>query len=553
MNKIYGVGASKGYAIGKIKLYSKEKPTIEQKPITDAAAELERFEKARADAIAHLNEVGEKAKKDIGEEQALIFEIHAMMLNDLDYLDSVQGIIKGEKLCAEYAVWQTGQIFSQMFASMEDEYMKQRAADVIDISDALIGVLTGTGKDVISTLTEPVILAAEDLMPSETVQMDKSVISSFITCHGSKISHSAILARTLGIPAVVGLADSYGEIKDGMQVVVDGFEGVVYLEPDDETIEEFKAKRADYLFAQERLQRLKGKPSVTVDGICVDINVNIGHPSDVKLAIENDGEGIGLFRSEFLYMESDDYPSEEVQFEAYRTVVEGMKGKRVIVRTLDVGADKVVPYFKLPHEDNPAMGYRAIRICLDRPQIFETQLRALLRASAYGRLAVMVPMITSVAEVVKTKELIEKIKLDLRAEGIPFDDKMELGIMIETPAAVMISDLLAEHVDFFSIGTNDLTQYTLAVDRMNHEIGEMYNPRHTAVLRMMRTTVENGLKHNVWTGVCGESAADLELVPVFLAMGIKELSVTPTAVLEVREKVRETNVSANKEHILRGI
>jgi len=553
MEILKGVGASKGIAIGQLLFYTGDPYKVEKFSVEDTSAELQRLETARKKAIDSLNRIYEKALLEIGEKDAMIFQIHAMMLDDLDYIENITNLIVNEKVNAEYAVNETAQKFAQMFLSMDDDYMKQRSTDVFDISKSLVRELSSSKAHDLEYITGKVIIAADDLMPSETVQLDKSKVMAFVTRGGSKISHSAILARTIGIPAVVGLGDSINKLEDESIVIVDGFTGAVYLQPDTETIARFTAQRDEYLATREKLLQLKGKSSETLDGVKVEINANIGRPADISLVQANDAEGIGLFRSEFLYMESREFPTEEAQFKVYKEVLERMNGKRVIIRTLDLGADKHVPYFNIPNEDNPAMGYRAIRICLTRPEIFNAQLRALLRASVYGHLAIMVPMITSLDEVLKTKEIIENIKTQLRDEGIAYSDDFEFGIMVETPAAAMISDILAQHVDFFSIGTNDLTQYTLAVDRMNHTIASLYDPRHLAVLRMMRMIVENGKKHGIWTGICGESAADAELIPAFLAMGVHELSVSPTAVLDVRQKVRDINLALCKEKILKRL
>ncbi|MEG2852668.1 MAG: phosphoenolpyruvate--protein phosphotransferase [Hydrogenoanaerobacterium sp.] len=550
MKTLHGVGASKGIAIGRLLFYKGSPYKVEKIVITDIEAELVREEESRKSAVDNLNHIYEKAKGEIGDADSMIFQIHAMMLDDPDYVESITDIIKTEKVNAEYAVSKTADKFAKIFSDMNDTYMKARAADVYDVSKSLIRELSGEKAQNLDDVKGQVVLATYDLMPSETVQLDKSKVLAFVTGGGSKISHSAILARTMSIPAVVGLGDEFDELTDEGIVVIDGFNGDVYIEPDDATIASFTRKREEYLAERERLAELIGKPSKTIDGVQIEINANIGHTGDIALVLENDAEGIGLFRSEFLYMESDDFPTEDAQYEVYKEILGRMNGKRVIVRTLDLGADKHVSYFDIPSEDNPAMGYRAIRICLKRPDIFTTQLRALLRASVYGKLAIMIPMITSLDEVLKTKAIIETIKLDLKSKNIPYAEDYEFGIMIETPAAVIISDILAQHVQFFSIGTNDLTQYSLAVDRMNDSISQLYDPRHLAVLRMMQLTVENGKRYGVWTGICGESAADAELIPVFLSMGVAELSVNPAAVLDVRQKVRETDLSECREEIL---
>ena len=539
MQTIKGIAASGGIAIGKLKLCVKLDDKIAKQPVEDVEAELKRVENAKEEAETALNQIYLDALKRVGEENSMIFQIHIMMLQDDDFFDAIQDCIKEEKVNAEYAVWQAAQQFSMMFAQMDDEYMRARSADVIDISKRLLSCLNpelGSGLD---NLKEEAIVAAADLMPSETVQMDKSKVLAFVTEQGSKSSHSAILARTMGIPAVVGLCDAFSGLRDGAMAIVDGGTGDVILEPDAATLKAYEEKRGAYLQHVKDLRQLKGPKAVTKSGVEMEINANIGHPSDVEMVLENDADGIGLFRSEFLYMESEDFPTEEQQFEAYKSVLEGMGGKRVIIRTLDLGADKQVPYLNIPKEENPAMGYRAIRISLDRQELFITQLRALVRASAFGKLAIMFPMITSVEQVKEIKELLEKVKADLTAEGAAFAPDIEVGIMIETPASVILSDLLAKEVDFFSVGTNDLTQYTRAVDRMNPQISAMYDPRHPAVLRMIQMAAENAKKAGIWIGICGESAADTELTKFYLDIGVDELSVTPGTVLELRKTVQQ--------------
>jgi phosphoenolpyruvate-protein phosphotransferase (PTS system enzyme I) len=536
---IKGIVASKGIAIGKLTLCVSIEENIVLKSITDIESELVRLDGAKDTAINALNAIYVKALKRVGEENSMIFQIHIMMLQDEDFFNTIQNIIREEKANAEYAVWKSGKQFSEMFSQMDDEYMRGRAADVIDISKRLIRSLDPSFANGLDSLRERTIVGASDLMPSETVQMDPTKVLAFVTREGSKSSHSAILARTMGIPAVVGLAESYSELANGILVIVDGLAGEVILEPNEEVIEEYKKKQAEFEKHQQDLKLLKGTKAITKNGIEIEINANIGHPVDVDMVLENDADGIGLFRSEFLYMESNTFPSEEQQFNAYQTVLSKMNGKRVIIRTLDLGADKKVPYLNIPKEENPAMGYRAIRICLDRKDLFITQLRALLRASAFGKLAIMFPMIISVEEVKEIKLIVNQVKADLAKENIEFASDFELGIMIETPASVILSDLLAKEVDFFSIGTNDLTQYTLAVDRMNHSISEMFDPRHPAVLRMIQMTVENGKRAGIWTGICGESAADTSLTEFYVKIGVKELSVTPSAVLELRKAVQQ--------------
>lgn len=542
MKTITGIAASQGIAIGTVTLCVSIDGRIEKKQIKDAQAELVRLEAAKNSAIDALNAIYLKALKRVGEENSMIFQIHIMMLQDEDFFGAIQNKIQEEKINAEYAVWETGKEFSNMFSQMDDEYMRGRAADVIDISKRMIRTLNPAYANGLDTLAERTIVAAADLMPSETVQMDPEKVLAFVTKEGSKSSHSAILARTIGIPAVVGLAEQYSGLTDKAAVIVDGTAGEVIVEPDAETLAVYQEKQAEYEQRRRELQQVKGTKAVTKNGTEIEINANIGHPADVKMVLENDADGIGLFRSEFLYMESSSFPSEEQQFTAYKEVLEKMDGKRVIIRTLDLGADKQVPYLDLPKEENPALGYRAIRICLDRRELFTTQLRALVRASAYGKLAIMFPMIISVEEVRESKALLEQVKQTLTAEKIGFAPDFEVGIMIETPASVMLSEELAKEVDFFSIGTNDLTQYTLAVDRMNHKIAKMFDSRHPAVLHMIEMTVQNGKKAGIWTGICGESAADTALTEFYARIGVKELSVTPSAVLELKRAVQQLSV-----------
>ena len=539
MKKIHGIGASKGYAIGNLTLCVNIDDHIEKKGITDVAAELSRLETAKEVAVEALNKIYLNALKRVGEANSMIFQIHIMMLQDEDYFNAIQDAIKNDKVNAEYAVWQAGRQFAEMFSQMDDEYMRGRSADVIDISKRLIRSLDKNLANGLDSLITASIVGAVDLMPSETVQMDKNMVLAFVTREGSKSSHSAILARTMGIPAVVGLADGYRELTDGVSIIVDGAAGDIILEPDTQTLAEYRKKQKDFENYQHELKLLKGTKAVTKNGTVIEINANIGHQEDVEMVLENDADGIGLFRSEFLYMESKNFPSEEEQFKAYKRVLEKMGGKRVIIRTLDLGADKQVPYLDIPHEENPAMGYRAIRICLDRQELFVTQLRALIRASAFGKLAIMFPMIISVDEVRQIKSIVEKVKKDLSDEKVVFAPDIEIGIMIETPASVMLSDLLAKEVDFFSIGTNDLTQYTLAVDRMNHTISKLFDSRHPAVLRMIEKTAESAKNAGIWVGICGESAADTSLTEFYVKIGVSELSVTPSAVLELRKAVQQ--------------
>lgn len=527
-----------GIAIGRLSIYNKKENQVKREKITDVEAEITRFTDAKETAKEQLKGFYEKAVKEVGEVNAAIFEVHQMMLDDLDYVESITNMIRTQEVNAEFAVASTGDNFSQMFAAMDDDYMKERAADVKDISNRVISILQNAENGSV-TGEEPVILLADDLAPSETVQLDKSKVLSFVTRHGSTNSHTAILARTMNIPALIGI--DFSEDVNGKMGIVDGYTGTLYIEPDEETMKKYEAKKAEDENKKRLLLELKGKENVTLDGKKINLYANIGGVADVANALSNDAGGIGLFRSEFLYLESEDYPTEEAQFAAYKTVAENMAGKKVIIRTLDIGADKQVDYFHMEKEENPAMGYRAIRICLDRPEIFKTQLRAIYRASYYGTISIMFPMIISVKEVKRIKEIVAEVKAELTTEGIPFKD-CELGIMIETPAAVMISDLLAEEVDFFSIGTNDLTQYTLAIDRQNPRLDSFYDSHHEAILRMLQMVVDNGHKHGCWVGICGELGADTTLTSTFLKMGFDELSVSPAMILRVREEIRNTKV-----------
>ena len=535
MEKYTGKSIFKGIAIGKILFYQKGEQPVKRVKIEDTAEQIKRYEDARAKAAEQLQGLYEKALKEVGEANAAVFEVHQMMLEDDDYIDSVVNIIETQQVNAEFAVATTGDNFAKMFAEMEDDYFKARAADVKDISERMVNILSGNESGG-ALGDEPVIVVAEDLAPSETVQMDKEKLLAFVTRLGSANSHTAILARTMNIPALIEV--DIKEEWNGKMAVVDGYTGTFYIDPDEETLKKMQEKKEEDIKARELLQELKGKEDITVDGKHIKLYANIGGVKDVTSVLANDAAGIGLFRSEFLYLEADNYPDEEVQFQAYKTVAENMAGKKVIVRTLDIGADKQVDYFNLDHEENPAMGYRAIRICLDRRDIFRTQLRALLRASAYGNIGIMYPMIISVDEVKEIKKIVESIKAELTEKGIEYGE-VEQGIMIETPAAVMISDLLAEEVDFFSIGTNDLTQYTLAIDRQNSKLDNIYDSHHPAVLRMIQKTIENGHKAGCWVGICGELGADMTLTETFLKMGIDELSVSPTFVLPIRKLIRE--------------
>ena len=528
----------KGIAIGRILFYQKGEQSVKRTRIEDTASEIGRYEAARQKAMEQLNALYEKAVKEVGEMNAAVFEVHAMMLEDDDYVDSIINIIETQQVNAEFAVATTGDNFAKMFADMDDDYFRARAADVKDISERLVNILSGreNGGDIGE---EPVIIVADDLAPSETVQMDKEKLLAFVTEHGSANSHTAILARTMNIPALIGV--QIREAWNGRLAVVDGYSGTLYVDPEDEILSQMKARQEEDIRARELLSELKGKEDVTLDGKSIRLYANIGSVKDIASVLANDAAGIGLFRSEFLYLESSDYPDEETQFQTYKTVAENMAGKKVIVRTLDIGADKQADYFQIAHEENPAMGFRAIRICLERTEIFKTQLRALFRASAYGNIAIMYPMIISVDEVRRIKEIVAEVKRELDEQGIAYGE-VEQGIMIETPAAVMISDLLAEEVDFFSIGTNDLTQYTLAIDRQNSKLDSIYDSHHPAVLRMIRQTIENGHQHGCWVGICGELGADMSLTETFLDMGIDELSVSPSFVLPIRKKIREMDL-----------
>lgn len=528
-----------GIAIGPLVFYKRNEITIKRNRIEDTEQEIRRFTDARDRAVSQLKALYEKALEDVGESNAMIFEIHQMMLEDLDYQESVVNIITTQGVNAEYAIGTTADNFAAMFAAMDDAYMQGRAADVKDVSERLLQILSDNGGEGMK-LAEPAIIAADDLVPSETVQLDKDNVLSFITMFGSANSHTAILARTMNIPAVIGLGEALKPEYDGRQAVVDGLEGVVYIDPDDATLAKMRSKQAEELAKKALLEELKGKENVTKSGQKIHIYANIGNLGDVGSVLKNDAGGIGLFRSEFLYLESETFPTEEQQFSVYKTVAENMAGKRVIIRTLDIGADKQVGYFGLAQEENPALGYRAIRICLKQPEIFKTQLRALYRASAYGQIAIMFPMIISVEEVRRIKDIVREVKEELREEGFAFREDLELGIMIETPAAVMVSRDLAKEVDFFSVGTNDLTQYTLAIDRQNQKLDDFYDAHHPAVLGMIRMAAESAHAEGKWIGICGELAADLSLTEVFLDMKIDELSVAPSMVLPLRKKVRES-------------
>ena len=541
--EITGKSVFSGIAIGKLAIFQNGDNPVKREKITDSRAEIQRFTDAKEEAKVQLAALYEKALKEVGEVNAAIFEVHQMMLDDLDYIEAITNMIESQEVNAEYAVATTGDNFSAMFAAMDDDYMKARAADVKDISNRVITILQGNQTGGMDS-DEPVILLANDLAPSETVQLDKSKVLSFVTRHGSTNSHTAILARTMNIPALIGI--DYTEDAEGKLGIVDGYEGKLIIDPPASVLEEYRARKEADEEKKRLLMELKGKEDDTLDGKQIKLYANIGSVSDVATVLANGAGGIGLFRSEFLYLESSDYPTEEEQFTAYRKVAEMMAGKKVIIRTLDIGADKQVDYFGLDKEENPAMGYRAIRICLDRTDIFKTQLRALYRASYYGNIAIMFPMIISVDEVLKIKGIVAEVKKELDAEGLPYRE-VELGIMIETPAAVMMTAELAKEVDFFSVGTNDLTQYTLAIDRQNPKLDNIYDSHHPAIMKMLQMIVDNGHAGGCWVGICGELGADTTLTETFLRMGFDELSVSPSMVLSVREEIRKTDLSSQEK------
>ena len=541
MITISGKSVFGGVSIGKLLFYKRNDKVIKRTHVDDVDAEWKRFQDAKDTAVSQLKELYDKALADVGEANAMIFEIHQMMLEDLDYLESIENIIRTQEVNAEFAVATTADNFSQMFAAMDDAYMQGRAADVKDVSERVLDILCGVSNGM-KEMTEPCIIAADDLAPSETVQLDKSKVLGFATMYGSSNSHTAILARTMNIPAVIGLGEELRASYDGKQAIIDGFTGTLYIDPDEETLMAMQVKRAKDLEQKALLEQLKGKENVTKSGQKINVYANIGNVSDLGAVLKNDAGGIGLFRSEFLYLENTDFPTEEQQFAVYKRVAETMAGKKVIIRTLDIGADKQADYFGLEHEENPALGYRAIRICLTRRDIFKTQLRAILRASAFGRVSIMFPMIISVREVRDAKEVLEECRAELKAQGVAVGE-VEIGVMIETPASVMIADELAQEVQFFSLGTNDLTQYTLAIDRQNPKLDAFYNPHHPAVLRMIRMTIEAGHRHGCWVGICGELGADPALTETFLRMGIDELSVSPSAILPLRKRIRELDLS----------
>ena len=539
-----GKSVFSGIAIGKIRVYKKNERQVKRVKVENPDAEMARFEEAKAKGIAQLGVLYEKACKEVGEANAAIFEVHQMMMEDDGYNESVENIIRSQGVNAEYAVATTGDNYAQMFSAMDDDYMRERAADVRDISERLLTILNGEETGAVDA-DEPKIIVAEDLAPSETVQLDKDKVLSFVTVKGSLNSHTAILARTIAIPALVNTSVSLESEMDGRLGIVDGANGTFYVDPDEATLAEMKKRQEEDLSRKQLLLTLKGKENVTLDGQKVMLYANIGNIKDLATVIQNDAGGIGLFRSEFIYLEKEDFPTEEEQFQIYRQVAQTMAGKRVIIRTLDIGADKQCDYFHMEHEENPALGCRAIRICLTRPEIFKTQLRALFRASAFGKIAIMYPMITSVQEVRKIKEIVEEVKAELTSQGVEFGNP-EQGIMIETPAAAIISDDLAKEVDFFSIGTNDLSQYTMAIDRQNPQLDLFFDPHHPAVLRMISLVMENAHKAGIWAGICGELGADQSLTKEFLAMGVDELSVSPGSILPLRKIILETNVTDYK-------
>lgn len=541
MREYSGKSVYGGIAIGPIKVIKKDNSQVKRIHITDTESEVNRFVQAKQNSKEQLEKLYEKAVLEVGEANAAIFDIHNMMLDDLDYIESIENVIRTQSVNAEYAVALTGDNFSEMFSAMDDDYMKARASDVKDISERIIRNLAKI-EDINSSFDESVIIVADDLAPSETVQLDKEKVLSFVTVHGSSNSHTAILAKTMNIPSVINCPVEIDSDIDGAFGIVDGYNGKLYIEPDESIISAMKERQQEDVEKQKLLFSLKGKSNTTLDGKEIKLYGNIGNLKDLASVFINDGDGIGLFRSEFIYLERNDFPSEEEQFQIYKVAAETLAGKKLIIRTLDIGADKQAGYFNLESEENPAIGYRAIRICLKQPDIFKTQLRAIYRASAFGNISIMYPMIISVDEVKRIKEITEEVKNELKAGGVTFND-VEQGIMIETPAAALISDELAKEVDFFSIGTNDLTQYTLAIDRQNSKIDDFFNPHHPAVLRMIKMVIDNAHKNNIWVGMCGELGADTDLTPVFLKMGIDELSVSPSAILKVRKKIRETDLS----------
>lgn len=542
MKILQGKSVFHDVCIGKLAFYKRKELAIKRSKVEDTEAELQRFYQVKARAIEELKELYKKTVETVGEANAAIFEIHQMMLEDLDYVESIENMIASQQVNLEYAIGTTADNFSAMFEAMDDAYMQGRAADIRDVSERMLGILAGADGD-LNELNEPVVIAADDLVPSETVQLDKNNVLGFAMQAGSVSSHTAILARSMGIPAVVGLGSELSQEYDGKEVIIDGFTGKVYLEPDEQTRSVMLEKKAESDKHKEMLQSLKGKENITLDGRTIKIYANIGKTADLGSVLANDAGGIGLFRSEFLYLENDDYPTEEQQFAAYKRAAETMAGKQVIIRTLDIGADKQADYFKLEKEENPALGYRAIRICLTRHDIFKTQLRALYRAAMFGNIAIMYPMIISVDEIMQIKEIEKEVKAELKADGVPFKEDVSTGIMIETPASALISDKLAELVDFFSVGTNDLTQYTLAIDRQNQKLDRFCDLHHPAILKLIQMAADNAHAAGKWIGICGELGADTELTETFLRMGIDEVSVSPSMVLAVRQKVRELDLS----------
>ena len=551
MSEYSGKSVYGGIAIGPIKVIKKDNSQVKRIHITDTESEVNRFVQAKQNSKEQLEKLYEKAVLEVGEANAAIFDIHNMMLDDLDYIESIENVIRTQSVNAEYAVALTGDNFSEMFSAMDDDYMKARASDVKDISERIIRNLAKI-EDINISFDESVIIVADDLAPSETVQLDKEKVLSFVTVHGSSNSHTAILAKTMNIPSVINCPVEIDSDIDGAFGIVDGYNGKLYIEPDESIISAMKKRQQEDVEKQKLLFTLKGKSNTTLDGKEIKLYGNIGNLKDLASVFINDGDGIGLFRSEFIYLERNDFPSEEEQFQIYKVAAETLAGKKLIIRTLDIGADKQAGYFNLESEENPAIGYRAIRICLKQPDIFKTQLRAIYRASAFGNISIMYPMIISVDEVKRIKEITEEVKNELKAGGVTFND-VEQGIMIETPAAALISDELAKEVDFFSIGTNDLTQYTLAIDRQNSKIDDFFNPHHPAVLRMIKMVIDNAHKNNIWVGICGELGADTDLTSVFLKMGIDELSVSPSAILKVRKKIRETDLSKIEDNYSNAI
>lgn len=545
METLKGIGASKGVVIGRALVIKQEKLLTEKATTRSADEEIERLTNAADEATKQLKELEAYATEHVGEDEAAIFEVHQMMIMDGELTDRAKEIILGEATTAEYAMAQTGEEFSSLFKSMDDPYMRERGVDIEDIAKRMINIMTGKKEQSLAALKEPVIIVTKDLLPSDTVQMDKKNVLGIITQIGSKMSHSSIIARTMQIPAVVGVENVFDKIKDGDEMILDGLDGNVFINPGEDLKKQWTQEQKRYQDRLEGLNKLKGTKSITKDGVEIKINANIGSPLDIEGVLENDAEGIGLFRSEFLYMHSNTMPSEESQFHAYRTVLEQMEGKQVIIRTLDVGGDKEISYLKIPKEENPFLGYRGIRICLDQVDIFKTQLKALLRASVYGKLGIMFPMICTIEELRQSKAILEEVKQELTKEGKPFSKAVEVGVMIETPAAVMVTDLLAKEVDFFSIGTNDLTQYTMAVDRMNPKVEYLYDTHNPSVLKLIEITAKNAHKEGIWVGICGEAAADPTLTQTFVDMGIDELSVNSGAVLEIREKIQ--SIESNRK------